>query len=427
VSPDREAAARAEHDEPRNAAVLASNFVLGRIGWIFKTESVIVPAFVDALSGAGWVRGLLPIVNRVSQSVPPFLLASAVQRAPLKKRVYFGAAIAMSLPFTIVGFVLLGIGEREPPGWLVWLFLALYAAFFASTGIWANAQGSLQGKLIAPSHRGRLMAASTSIGALLAAFAAWWLLPGWLEPPGTLGFAYAFLFCGAAMSLAALCAPLLQEHPDAPAPRAPEAPGAVGESIALLRANVDLRRAVALNVFFISSLALLPHYQALARDHLGLGGSDWMVWVVVQNVSMAMITLFVGPLVDRTGNRLGLRLAIFASAATPVLALFVARLEPELGRRLFPLIFVGVGLTPVVIRLFQNYMLEITPRGDHPRALSITQIASVVALAASPLFGALIDAAGYAPVFLIVAGSLAIAGGITFLIAEPRRTAGDRR
>ncbi|MDH4017320.1 MAG: hypothetical protein OEV20_08275, partial [Actinomycetota bacterium] len=193
---------------------MAANFVFGRIGWIFKTESVIVPAFVDAISGAGWVRGLLPIVNRVSQSVPPFVLAARVKQAPLKKRIYFRAAIAMAMPFSIIGFVLLWLGERPAPWWLVWVFLALYAAFFASTGIWANAQGSLQGKLIAPEHRGRLMAVSTSLGAASAAFCAWWLLPGWLEAPGTLGFAYAFLFVGGFMSLAALCTPFLREHPD---------------------------------------------------------------------------------------------------------------------------------------------------------------------------------------------------------------------
>jgi len=418
---DREA----ERHEPRNAAVLAANFVFGRIGWIFKTESVIVPAFVDAISGAGWVRGLLPIVNRVAQSVPPFLLAARVKRAPLKKRVYLGAAIAQALPFGVIGLVLLWLGERPPPDWLVWFFLLLYAAFFAATGIWGNTQGSLQGKLIAPEHRGRLMAVSTSVGAGCAALCAWWLLPGWLEAPGTLGFAYAFIFTGAFLSLAALCTPLLMEHRDEPGPIDDDEPGAIRVAMALLRTNPDLRRAVLLNVFFITSLALLPHYQALARDRLGLGGSDWMIWVVVQNVSMATITLFVGPLVDRAGNRLGLRLAIFGSATVPILALWISSLDPVAGRRLFPLIFVGVGLTPVVLRLFANYVLEITPREEHPQALSLTQVSSIVALIASPFFGALIDRVGYAPTFVTVAIALTIAGAITFSLTEPRhRTSG---
>ena len=41
----------AAENELRNAAVLAANFVVGRIGWIFKTESVIIPAFLDSIAG----------------------------------------------------------------------------------------------------------------------------------------------------------------------------------------------------------------------------------------------------------------------------------------------------------------------------------------------------------------------------------------
>ena len=78
---EREAAA----EEPRNAAALAGNFVIGRIGWIFKTESVIVPAFVDAVAGPGWIRGLLPILNRLAQSMPPFLFARRVKNAAFRE------------------------------------------------------------------------------------------------------------------------------------------------------------------------------------------------------------------------------------------------------------------------------------------------------------------------------------------------------
>ena len=111
-------AEKAARHETRNATILALNFVLGRIGWIFKTESVIVPAFVDAVSGAGWVRGLLPIVNRVFQSLPPFLLAGVVKRTKSKKWIYFGSSLAMSLPFGAMGLVLLSFGEANAPGQL---------------------------------------------------------------------------------------------------------------------------------------------------------------------------------------------------------------------------------------------------------------------------------------------------------------------
>ena len=52
MSPPVEAAAS------RNFLLLALHQVVIRVGWIFKTESVIIPAFLDSIAGPGWVRGI---------------------------------------------------------------------------------------------------------------------------------------------------------------------------------------------------------------------------------------------------------------------------------------------------------------------------------------------------------------------------------
>jgi hypothetical protein len=414
--PAREAAA----EELRNAAALAGNFVIGRIGWIFKTESVIVPAFVDAVAGPGWIRGLLPILNRLAQSVPPFLFARRVKIAPRKKWVLMGANLAQALAFAAIGLVVLWVGGAAAPPWLVWLFLLLYTAFFAAVGIMAMAVGTLQGKLVAASHRGRLMAVSTSLGALLAAAAAWWWLPGFMQAPGAEGFGYAFLCTGVMLALASLCALFLREPPDAFDDAASGLVELGRSALVLLRAHRDFRRAVVLNALFVSSLSLLPHYQALARERLGLGGSELMLWVVVQNVSMAAVSLGIGPLADRAGNRLALRISIFATALVPLFAIWIARLPPEQGARWFVLVFVGVGFTPVVLRVYTNYVLEVMPRPEHPRALAISQLCSVGALAASPGLGAAVDVVGFAPVFVAVSLLMGVGGALTFGLSEPR-------
>ena len=71
--------------ESRNLFVLAFHHIVLRVAWIFKTESVIMPAFVDAISGAGWIRGCLPMLNRFGQSVPSLMLADRVRRTRQKK------------------------------------------------------------------------------------------------------------------------------------------------------------------------------------------------------------------------------------------------------------------------------------------------------------------------------------------------------
>ncbi|MGH7200277.1 MAG: hypothetical protein ACREJB_06705, partial [Planctomycetaceae bacterium] len=71
VGTETEWVRRIESREPRNLAVLCLYQILLRVAWIFKTESVIMPAFLDLIAGAGWVRGCLPALNHIGQSLPP--------------------------------------------------------------------------------------------------------------------------------------------------------------------------------------------------------------------------------------------------------------------------------------------------------------------------------------------------------------------
>ena len=54
--------------ERRNFWILALHQIVIRVGWIFKTETVIMPGFLDALDVSGAVRGCLPTLNRIGQS-----------------------------------------------------------------------------------------------------------------------------------------------------------------------------------------------------------------------------------------------------------------------------------------------------------------------------------------------------------------------
>ena len=87
-SPSGSNAARTEKKdraEPRNFFVMAAYQVVMRVGWIFKTESIIMPFVLDSLGGGGWLRGLLPVLNRFGQSVPPLMSAGLVKSLPQKK------------------------------------------------------------------------------------------------------------------------------------------------------------------------------------------------------------------------------------------------------------------------------------------------------------------------------------------------------
>ena len=46
-----------ERNEPRNFILLAVYQIVLRVGWIFKTESIVMPAFLDHIGGTPWLRG----------------------------------------------------------------------------------------------------------------------------------------------------------------------------------------------------------------------------------------------------------------------------------------------------------------------------------------------------------------------------------
>ena len=65
-----------------------------------------------------------------------------------------------------------------------------------------------------------------------------------------------------------------------------------------------------------------------------------------------------GPLADRFGNRLVLRMAILAICGAPLAAILLARAGERVDSA-FMFVFLLVGLTPVTIKTLNNYTLEI--------------------------------------------------------------------
>ena len=83
----------------RNFWILVAYQVVLRAGWIFKTESVVMPHAADALDPTGLARGWLPLFNRLGQSVPPVLAARRVKNLPKKKRAFIATTASMTLCF----------------------------------------------------------------------------------------------------------------------------------------------------------------------------------------------------------------------------------------------------------------------------------------------------------------------------------------
>jgi hypothetical protein len=412
------AASAVPERETQNLLTLAAHQIVWRVGWTFKTESIIVPAFLDNLAGQGWVRGLLPLLKYLGQSVPPVFSAETLKAVRQKKWALAVLAALASLPYLVLAGVFLAFAGQKQ-WWMAPLLLAVQLVFFGVYGLYLIAFGTVQGKLIRPTRRGQLLWGATFWGLFPTILFCWWLMPGWLESPVP-GYGYLFLSVGIAFLGSALIVGLLREPSSAAGDRPPAPANGVTETVRTLRRDPNLRRLVAIILLSGMGLVVIPHYQWFARERLGLTDANLVLFVITHTTAVTVYSLVLGPAADRWGYRLTLRLTILGAAIAPAYALFVPRLA-SVGPEWFWVVFIPLGLTPLVPTILANYALELCAPHHHPRYLSIVNLALFPPFLLSPAVGKVVDLAGFEAVagatFFVMLGC----AGLTFWLDEPRR------
>jgi hypothetical protein len=402
--------------ESRNFWILVIYQVVLRAGWIFKTESVVMPHAADSLDPSRLASGWLPLLNRIGQSVPPVLAARWVKNQPKKQWAFMTTTAAMTLSFLGLTSLWLVPGAAGH-AWAAVIFLALYALFFAAMGVNQLAYNTIQGKLIRPTRRGRLLMIADFVGASTAVVCAATLLLRWLHEEGA-DYAAIFGFTTCLFAAASAMSWLLAEQADDHYEAYRGVTHVFRAAWQTLAGDANFRLLAIVSALFSTTLVLFPHYQAIAKD-LGLG-TPWLVWwVVAQNAGTALFSLLTGPIADRCGNRLALRVVTLLIIAGPLAAL-AAMQWPEIGKVAFPLVFLFVGLTPVAQKTFNNYTLEITQAENHPRYLSTLSLSMALPIVGSPLVSVLIKVVGFAAVYLGVVGLLLVGWLLSFRLIEPR-------
>ena len=404
--------------EKRNLIVFALNQILMRLGWMFKAESVVIPAFIDVYTSSGTIRGLLPLILRIGQSLPQFLVAQRVARMPKKQGFFVFTGFSFAIPWLVLSATL------SLTNWsgsvIVPVFLVLCTLHWLGVGCNHLANGTLQGKLISPEKRGRLLAYSNIIGCTLAIGVAFYLLPRWFSASTP---RYAVLFGATALffGIAAAVSFWFKELPSQPERTAPFF-RFLGDALLSLRYDKNFRRFAIVILLFYSIWPLFPHYTVFGTRTLGLVPSGFVTLIIAQNASNAVGAGIMGNIADRSGNRFVLRILILISACMPLLAVGISRMPS--GAQFYWIIFALMGFTPVSARIVTNYTLEIAPQEKHPQYLGVMSLFQAIPLFVSPLIGALIEEFAFEPVF-IGCGLLVLLGFLlTFRLAEPRFSKG---
>ena len=309
------------------------------------------------------------------------------------------------------------------------VFLTLYSLFFTATGLNQLGFSTLQAKLIPPARRGRLIAAGGVLGSAAAVTVAYGYLRDW-QAAGPGSFALPFAATAAGMLASSAIVLLVRENRDEPA--AGQGGGGrfpvrrrfirrqFAEAAAVVRADPAFRRVAGVGCLFVTAQLVFPHYVPLFRARFGAGALPLVDLVVAQNVGAGLFSVALGRLADARGNRLTARVCLCGIAAIPPAALLLASADSP--RPLVGLFFL-LGLTPVTFKTVTNYTLELAAPANHPRYVSTLKLCMAVPFLLAVPVGALIDAAGHAPVFLTVAGLVSCGAALTFFSPEPRHAA----
>jgi len=417
----------------RNFWTLAIQQIVVRTGWIFKTESIVMPFVMDAIGCGTWVRACLPMLNRFGQSVPPLLASSLVASSRYKKWILVSSSATMGLMFLLFATIWLFFlqnqhGDTEVGGnWILAIvFLAIYAIFFSSVGINQIAMGTLTGKLVSVQQRGKLMWVATLVGSTLAITSAWFFMRPWLAAE-TRNFFMMFLVAGSAFVLSAFIASQLLESADTKTEKRFTFSEILRDSIVVLRSHREFRLLAIIAGLFGMSITLFPHYQALAIQRLGMGSDSLLFWLIAQNMGVAVFGIPAGKLADWFGNRLVLQIALLCVSMGPVLAMILTSswVNPSVGRSFFVCVFVIVGLTPVLMRVFSNFVLEFAIKKDQPKYLGVLSLCMAgPAIFSSTALGIMLDRFGFELVFGLVIGCLACGWALSFFLVEPRHEIG---
>jgi MFS family permease len=166
-------------------------------------------------------------------------------------------------------------------------------------------------------------------------------------------------------------------------------------------------------------MMLFPHYQSVGREELHLPLKQLIWWLILQNLGTGFFSFVAGPLADRFGNRLVLRILMLGLCAAPLLTLALVAWGED-GTHYFDGVFLLVGLTPITFKTLQNYTLEVCPPEDHSRYLSAVSLCMATPIVLSPLMGWGIEWWGFAPVFWGITALIFCGWIATFLLNEPR-------
>lgn len=396
-----------------NFTVLGADIAFFSLGLSISSAYTVLPLFVHHLTSGNEAVALIPAVRALGMYAPPLLVAGYVERRRHAMPFILTATLLERLPFLALAIVSLWLTHANP---IVLLAFFLVMIFLATTGsgLTTPAWLDLVARAIPTERFGRFLGFWTGVGGILgiggAAIAAA-LIKNVRWP---LSFALCFLLTFGAFVVSFVLLALGREPARAVREVAQDTEIVSTREAArrqrrdiwlVLRGDRGLQRLLACNgIAGIATMASALFAVSALRE----GGLTYPQVGVESTVLLTATTAgnflwgFIG---DHVGHRMVLVCGAACAAAASLTAL-VAH-----GFWMYALVFLLLGLNLSSWNLASfTFIAEFGPVIRRPTYIALASVAyAPFAIGAPALGGALADALGYTPVFVLaaVAGLLA--------------------
>lgn len=386
------------------------SFILGVVnGALFEfAERLIDPPlvltwFVSRLTSSNLLVGLVAPLGDAGWFLPQVFISGLVQRMPRKMLSYTLAAVIRAISWFLVAAA---VWLVDDPTLLLITFFTLYGVARLAAGLGGLGFFEVVAKTIPANRRGSFFAWRMLTGGLLGLGAGGVtreVLNRFAFPHG---HALLFVIYDAVIIPAMLAFIIIREPPGTAIPHSPTLRQQLRRVGHFLRKDAVFRRYMGMRTALGLAGIALPFYGVYARNVLGAPEGMVGIYVAVRVAAGLVANMPWGLVSDRKGNRVVTLWLSLGNAFTSLLALALAggiTLSPSRGPWLpylaLPLFLLNGALTPALMLVGNNFLLELVPEAERPLYLGLSNTLIGVVVLISGFGGLVVDLLGYAGLF----------------------------
>lgn len=407
----------------RNWIAFLGDYLGFGTGLIFASTTTTLPAFAAALTENKVLIGAVSSVWAGGWLLPQIFAAHYLSDKPRKYPIMMKWQLIGRPAFPLfVVWLLLG-GARYPELTLG-LFLLCIIIFMSTDALVALAFLDLLGKAMPADRRGRMIGIGQVLTGVIAVGAGA-LIQRILGPAGPgfpLNYTLIFGLASLGFAISTIACSLIVEAPEAVEARRPSLREYVPQLGRLWRD--DRRFSLVTLVRLLSGLGSLAttFYVVYATDWLRLPAAAVGLFAGAATIGTALSGLLLGVLADRYGTHRVVQVVTWAQFLVPVLALLchLGVFGSAVGA-IYPVLYVLLGIYEGSMMLgFLNFILEISPPGQRPTYMGLTNTLSGALVVVPMLGGFLLQRTSYPVLFAVTALGTLAAAIVALRLPNPR-------